>query len=184
MFRDPGRTHQTVGLAFTIRYGATGEPPTPRDPQAAADSFDPGELWFDDFFPMRYEADLRPGDLAVVGVEHKPPVGYVGSRLASMLDDAGATGIVTNAGCRDVDEVADRGFPVYAPYVGPHPRRIGDEETGVPVTVGGCTVDPGDVVVADADGVVAVPRDLADEVADVAREVLADDEASIEGSGD
>ena len=96
VFRDPGRAHRTVGLAFTIRYRATGEPP-------------------------------GPGDLAVVGVDHRPPVGYVGSRLVSALEAAGATGVVTNAGCRDVDE-------------------------------------------------------LADEVADVARRVLADDEASIEGN--
>lgn len=184
VFRDPDRAHQTVGLAFTVRYRATGEPPGPRNPETAAESFDPGELWFDDFFPMSYEDDLRPGDLAVVEIEHKPPVGYVGSRLTSMLDDAGATGLVTNAGCRDVDEVVDQGFPTYCPYVGPHPRRIGGEETGVPVTVGGCTVEPGDVVVADADGVVAVPTHLAGDVADVAREVLADDESAIEGNGD
>ncbi len=178
-FRDPDRAHQTTGLAFTVRYRATGEPPMPRDLASARESFDPGELWFDDFFPMTYEDDLQAGDLLVVEVEHKPPVGYVGSRLASMLDAAGATGVLTNAGCRDVDDVSGMGFPVYCPYVGPHPRRIGGEETGVPVTVGGCRIEPGDVVVADADGVVAVPTDLADEVADVAREVLADDEASI-----
>lgn len=179
-FRDPELAHQTAGLAFTVRYRATGEPPTPRDPERARESFDPGELWFDDFFPMTYEDDLRAGDLLVVEVEHRPPVGYVGSRLASMLDTAGVTGLLTNAGCRDVDDVSEMGFPVYCPYVGPHPRRIGGEETGVPVTVGDCRVETGDVVVADADGVVAVPADLADEVADVAREVLADDEETLD----
>ena len=127
VFRDPGRAHRTVGLAFTIQYRATGEPPGPRDPAAAREEFDPGELWFDDFFPMSYLDDLRPGDLAVVGIDHRPPVRYVVSRLVSALEAAGATGVVTNAGCRDVDE-------------------------------------------------------LADEVADVTRRVLADDEASIEGN--
>jgi regulator of RNase E activity RraA len=181
VFRDPDGAHRTAGLAFTVRYRATGEPPTPGNPEAARGSFDPGELWFDDFVPVSYEDDLRPGDLAVVKVEHEPPVGYVGSRLTSMLAAAGATRIVTNAGCRDVDEVAGQGFPVYTPYVGPHPRRIGGEETGVRVTVGDCTVEPGDGLVADADGVVAVPTDLADEVVDVAREVLADDEEALDG---
>lgn len=184
VFRDPEKAHQTVGLAYTVRYRTTGEPPTPRDSERATETFDPGELWFDDFFPMNYVDDLRPGDLAVIEIEHKPPVGFVGSRLTSMLDAAGATGLVTNAGCRDVDDVRDRGFPVYCPYVGPHPRRIAGEAAGVPVTVGDCTVEPGDVVVADADGVVAVPTELAAEVADVAREVLADDEEIIGGGED
>jgi regulator of RNase E activity RraA len=180
-FRDPGNAHQTVGLAATVRYRATGEPATPRGPEATAGRFDPGALWFDDFFPMGYLDDLRPGDLAVVEIEHRPPVGFVGSRLTSMLAEAGATGLLTNAGCRDVDDVADQGFPVYCPYVGPHPRRVAEEEAGVPVSVGGCPVEPGDVVVADADGVVVVPTDLAEEVAEVARAVLADDKGTIEG---
>ena len=87
--------------------------------------------------------------------------------------------MVTSGGARDTDEIMKQKVPLYfrGPGRGIRPRRNEVESVNRPVTVGGVLVRPGDVVVADGDGVAVVPREHAEAVARVAREVLESDKA-------
>jgi regulator of RNase E activity RraA len=82
----------------------------------------------------------------------------------------GAAGIVTDGGVRDLDAVAAVGIPVYTS--GAHPAVLGRKHVpwdhDVTVACGGTTVQPGDVIIGDADGVIVIPPALAEEVADAA----------------
>ena len=88
--------------------------------------------------------------------------------------------MVTDAGARDTDEVAIEKVPLYLRNKGRgiRPGRNDLESVNRPVSIGGVLVCPGDVVVADKDGVVVVPRGVAEQVAKFAREVLNGDKAA------
>jgi len=92
----------------------------------------------------------------------------------------GAVGVVTSGGARDTDEIIKEKVPLYFKGAGRgiRPGRNEVESVNRPVTVGGVLVRPGDVVVADGDGVVVVPREHAEAVARAAREVLEADKAA------
>jgi regulator of RNase E activity RraA len=91
----------------------------------------------------------------------------------------GMRGVVTDGGCRDSDEVVLERIPVYqrASTRGIDPGRILIESYNTPVNVGGVTVMPGDVIVADIDGVVVVPRAKAEAVAAAAKRIQDGDKA-------
>jgi len=88
----------------------------------------------------------------------------------------GARGIVSNGGIRDTDEIIKQRIPVYLDYMqrgrGIRPGRNEIESVNKPVSVGGVLVRPGDVVLADGDGVIVVPREHAVDVALFARGIL------------
>ena len=91
----------------------------------------------------------------------------------------GAVGVVTSGGARDTDEIIKEKIPLYfrGPGRGIRPGRNQVESVNRPVTVGGVLVRPGDVVVADGDGVIVVPREQAEAVARAARTVLESDKS-------
>ena len=94
----------------------------------------------------------------------------------------GAVGIISAGGVRDTDEIIKQGIPVYMDYFkrgrGIRPGRNELESYNKPIVVGGVFIRPGDVIVADGDGVVVVPRERAVEVAEAAREELRLDKAA------
>ncbi|MGC5166576.1 fumarylacetoacetate hydrolase family protein [Luteimicrobium sp. DT211] len=113
---------------------------------------------------------VEPGEVLVIEARRDPDAGTLGDVLALRAHARGAAGIVTDGGVRDADAVAAVGIPVFA--AGPHPAVLGRKhvpwEADVTIACGGTTVQPGDVVVGDADGVIVVPPALAEEVADAA----------------
>lgn len=101
---------------------------------------------------------LRPGDVLVVNGHGVRDRALVGELIAERLRARGCVGLVIDGAVRDVDDLEELGFPVFARAVTPAgPYRNGPFRVGVPVAIGGVVVQPGDVIVADGDGVAVVP---------------------------
>ena len=110
-------------------------------------------------------AYAEPGDVLVVGTEGYLGTAVIGDLMAGMLLNCGAAALVTDGAVRDTPGIIGVGLPVYCAGVSPNsPQRNGPGTVGLAVSIGGVTVNPGDVVVGDVDGVVVVPQDALDDV--------------------
>ncbi len=102
------------------------------------------------------------GDVLVVATttpDRPSAHGVFGDLLATSLQARGVRGLVIDTGVRDTADLRDMGFPVWSRFVSCQgPAKSNPGSVNVPVTIGGIVIQPGDVICADADGVVAVPR--------------------------
>lgn len=126
-----------------------------------------------------YSALVKPGTILVVDNQAHDN-GVCGSNMGLSLFGRGLRGFVSNAVCRDTDEMILTKIPVYQdPRLSPrgiNQGRMWVESYNQPVVVGGVLVMPGDMIVADSDGVAVVPRAKAEQVAEISRWIFEDDE--------
>ncbi len=111
---------------------------------------------------------VAPGEVIVIEARGERGSGTLGDILALRAQARGAAGVVTDGGVRDAEAVADIGLPVFS--AGPHPAVLGRKHVpwdfDVTIACGGVTVQPGDIIVGDGDGVIVIPPALAEEIAD------------------
>ncbi|MBR8742103.1 NAD(P)-binding domain-containing protein [Nocardiopsis sp. MG754419] len=119
----------------------------------------------------------RPGDVLVVDGGGDDSRALIGELIAERAVNKGVRGMVIDGAVRDADELRALGFPVWSAGISPAgPYKDGPGHVGVTIAVGGAVCSPGDIVVADGDGVFIVPRLEAEQTLTAARHVL-DDEA-------
>jgi len=170
--------HRFIGIAVTARFVPTQRPPLPAglsyDEFRAQEGKWYNELSFEPFMDL-----IRPGTAVILDEAPTADVGSIGSNNIMAWKLKGCVGVVTDATARDTDEVITEEMPLYLRKVGRgiRPGRNEIESVNRPVVVGGVLVNPGDVIVADGDGVQVVPRDVALQVAEFAHKIIEADKA-------
>jgi 4-hydroxy-4-methyl-2-oxoglutarate aldolase len=115
----------------------------------------------------------QPGEVLVLTMPDPEPVALIGELLVTQAKGRGVAALLVDAAVRDVTELRELGVPVWARWIrvrGATKTEVG--ELDVPVEVGGATIEPGDTLVLDTDGVAVVRRDRVDEVLAASRERL------------
>lgn len=168
--------HRIYGVAVTYQYVPTNKPAAGSMPYEEFRKWH--SHWYQNYAPELFSRILRPGHVVVIDAQGIDNTGFVGSNNALNWRSRGAVGVVTNGPCRDSDELVLQRIPVYSKYIGggTRPGRIEAAAINRPVVVGGVLVRPGDVVVAD--GVVVVPREHAERVAEIAWDIAKSDRES------
>ncbi|MEK7404880.1 MAG: RraA family protein [Acidobacteriota bacterium] len=169
--------HRVYGLAVTYQYVPTNRPPAGQMPYEKFRQWH--SHWYQTYAPELFSRIIKPGHVVVIDSHGSEMTGFIGSNNALNWRSRGMTGVISNGNCRDTDELIIQQIPVYSKYQGggTRPGRIEAAAINHPVVVGGVLVRPGDFVVADGDGVVVVPRQHLDRVAEIAWDIAKGDKA-------
>jgi 4-hydroxy-4-methyl-2-oxoglutarate aldolase len=155
-----GFTHRVAGIAVTARYVPTNRREPRMDQQTIG-------RWYQELTTEAFMQMLTPGSMLVIDAMEDGESRSIGSSNILAWQKRGMVGLVTSGGLADTDEIIYHKVPTYFRRLarGIRPGRNELESVNRPVTIGGVLVRPGDVVVADGDGVIVVPRERAEEVA-------------------
>ena len=165
MFPDMGTM---VGYAVTAVIAGNDEP---------TDNMNvPRMKWFEEIQKVP-----EPRVLVMHDLDYPNPVGSFWGEVQSNLHKAmGCDGVITDGGVRDLDEMREVGFHTFASEVLVSHAYVHLVDIGVPVTVGGMTVNQGDIVMGDQHGVVGVPAGLATDIPAAADKVIAREKRMID----
>lgn len=173
-------SHRFCGIAVTVRYVPTN--------RIVPNNMTPEEFrnwegsWYNEISAEPFKEHLKAGSAIVIDNAGDGDTGSTGSANILIWKKMGAVGLVSAGGVRDTDEIIKQGNPVYMDVSkrgrGIRPGRNEIESVQKPVVVGGVLVNPGDVIVADGDGVIVVPRKHALFVAKMAHEIMKKDKAA------
>ena len=171
--------HMFCGIAVTVRYVPTNRSfPTNVSPEAYEKWRD---SWYTTISPEPFMEFIKPGSVVVIDNAGDGDTGSTGSNNSMLWTKKGAVGIVSAGGVRDTDEIIKQQIPLYMDISkrgrGIRPGRNEVESVQKPVVIGGVLIRPGDVIIADGDGVIVVPREQAVPVAKAALDVLRVDKA-------
>ncbi|MGI9254488.1 MAG: ribonuclease activity regulator RraA [Thermomicrobiales bacterium] len=151
-----GRGNRIVGRARTCRYLVRREPEGPHDP--AARRISPEIVLIE---------SIEPGDIVCIDALGLPTAGIIGDILTARIMSRGAGAAIVHGAVRDAPFIREVGLPVFCSAV--HPAHSGRDLVPVaydePVDMGGAQVLPGDVILADDEGAVVMPLDLAEHIA-------------------
>lgn len=170
--------HRFIGVAVTVRYVPSQKPAKGGD--MSYEEYRAWEgAWYNELSPEPFTELIRPGTALIIDEAPAADVGSIGSYNILAWHLAGAVGVVTDATSRDTDEIITQQVPLYfrEPGRGIRPGRNEVESVNRPVVVGGVLVNPGDIIVADGDGVIVVPREHALRVAEFAHRILESDKS-------
>jgi len=168
-------THRIIGIAVTVRYVPTQKPPAGN---MLPEEFDRWEgAFYNQHSPEPFIPLIRKGTVLVFDDAYASDVGSIGSNNIMSWVSRGCVGVITDSSVRDTDEIITEKVPLYLrkPGRGIRPGRNEIESVNRPIVLGGVLVMPGDVIVADGDGVIVVPRQHAQKVARYAHEILEKD---------
>ena len=159
--------HRIIGIAVTARYVPTNKRIAKIDQKTI-------NQWYGTITTEAFQPMLFPGSILVIDAMEDGESRSIGSSNIQAWQKRGMLGVVTSGGLADTDEIIHNKVPAYFRRLarGIRPGRNELESVNRPVTLGGVLVRPGDVVVADGDGVIVVPREHVDEVATFARTFL------------
>lgn len=175
-------SHRIVGFAVTVRH-------VPTDVRVGQNSF-PSLEGFKKFKSQQYGrapdawlSTAKSGDVVVIDAGGIDECGFIGSNNSLGWAEKGVVGVITNGGARDTDEIVKvKKISVYCKNGyssrGVRPGRLIAESYNFPISCAGVLVFPGDLIVADGDGVIVVPREHALTVGKLAREINIGDEKS------
>ena len=178
LWRDTEKfTHRVIGIAVTARYIPTQQPAAGIMKTEDYDKW--ASAWYRNRSSEPFVGLLRDGSVLVIEDASEVDVGSIGSNNIMSWKLRGCRGVITSATARDTDEIITQKVPLYfrRPGRGIRPGRNEIESVNRPIVCGGVTVMPGDVIVADGDGVIVVPREKAKEVAQYAQKILEGDKA-------
>ncbi len=164
---------RVVGIARTVRY----LPYEGSVPKMSPEEYTEWVSWYyNNVCTYPWIEDIQPGDFIVID-QSGVNAGLMGSHNSLEGFRRGARGYVIEGGVRDTDELILQKIPVWSRFISQAmvQGRLRYDAKDIPVSVGGVIVHPGDVVVADGDGVIVVPRKMAYEVAKYARRELNND---------
>ena len=165
--------HRIYGFALTVRYLPTNKPQIRCD--TVEEYAKAKGAWYREYASDRpWLPVVKKGDIIVIDGSGTHDTGYIGSYNGfAWIKENGATGIITNGGARDTDEIIKQRMPVYCAHItrGIRPGRLEYDGHNIPIELGGVLVRPGDMIVADGDGVIVVPIEIAEAVGKFAKGV-------------